>query len=227
MKTSQYIMFFAIVLTVQILVNTYLTVRGYQALEAHPKLRVWFIIFMVVATFSYIAGRTLEKSMYNPLTVSLHWLGAFWFAVMLYATLQVLLIDLARLADLAFPFIHKIAGPDYPRFKFIVGTAVAGITLIVVLGGHINAWYPKKAELTLDIPKEANGMEELRIVNVSDVHLGTIIGPRKTAKLVNTINEMNPDIILMAGDVLDEDVGPVIRQNLGECLRKLDAPLGV
>ena len=220
-------MFFAIVLTVQVLVNTYLTVRGYQALEAHPKLRVWFIIFMVVATFSYIAGRTLEKSMYNPLTVSLHWLGAFWFAVMLYATLQVLLIDLARLADLAVPFIHKIQGTDYPRFKFIVGTAVAGITLLILLSGHINAWYPKKVELTLDVPKEANGMEELRIVTVSDVHLGTIIGPRKTAKLVNTINGLNPDIILMAGDVLDEDVGPVIRQNLGDSLRKLDAPLGV
>jgi len=220
-------MFFAIMLTVQILVNTYLTVRGYQALEAHPKLRVWFIIFMVVATFSYFAGRTLEKSMYNPLTVSLHWLGAFWFAVMLYATLQVLLIDLARLADLAVPFIHKIAGADYPRFKFIVGTVVAGITLMVVLGGHINAWYPKKAELSLDIPKKANGMNELRIVTVSDVHLGTIIGPRKTANLVNTINGLKPDIILMAGDVLDEDVGPVIRQNLGESLRKLDAPLGV
>ncbi len=220
-------MFLIIVLSVQILVNSYLTVRGYQALEAYPKIRPWFIVFMVVATFSYITARALEKSMYNPLTVSLHWLGAFWFAVMLYATLQVLLIDLARLADLAVPFIRKIAGTDYVRFKFTVGIIVASLTAIVITAGHINAWYPRKVNLTLDIPKQANGMKELRIAAVSDIHLGTIIGPRKTASLVNTLNGLNPDIILLAGDVLDEDVGPVIRQNLGDSLCKLKAPLGI
>lgn len=227
MEKSQYIMFFVIVLSVQILVNFYLTIRGYQALEAYPKIRPWFILFMVVATFSYMAGRWLEKSMYNPLSISLHWLGAFWFAVMLYATLQVLLIDLARLTDLAIPFIRKIAGADYQRFKFITGAVVAAVTIVIVMAGHANAWHPKTVNLTLNIPKSANGLKELRIAAVSDVHMGTIIGPRKTAKLVKTLNNMEPDIILMAGDVLDEDVGPVIRQNLGACLREMKAPMGV
>jgi predicted MPP superfamily phosphohydrolase len=227
MQKSQYFMFFVIVLTVQILVNFYLTWRGYQALEAYPKVRPWFIAFMVMATFSYIIGRTLEKSMYNPLTVSLHWLGAFWFAVMLYATLQVLLIDIVRLIDLAIPFIRKMAGADYTRFKFIVGASVASVTFLIILAGHINAWHPRTAKLDIEIPKSANGLKELRIAAVSDVHMGTIIGPRKTGKLVNKLNALNPDIILMAGDVLDEDVGPVIRQNLGESLRKLKAPMGI
>jgi predicted MPP superfamily phosphohydrolase len=227
MEKSQYYMFFAIVLTVQIFVNFYLSWRGYQALEAYPKIRPWFIAFIILATFSYIIGRTLERSMYNPLTVSLHWLGAFWFAVMLYATLQVLLIDIARLVDLAIPFIRKIAGTDYVRFKFIVGASVAALTFIVVIAGHINAWYPRTVTLNLEVPKQANGLKELRIAAVSDVHLGTIIGPRKTANLVNTLNDLNPDIILLAGDVLDEDVGPVIRQNLGDSLRKLKAPMGI
>jgi predicted MPP superfamily phosphohydrolase len=227
MGKSQYIMFFAIVLSVQMLVNFYLTFRGYQALEAFPKIRPWFILFMVIATFSYLLGRTLEKSMYNPLTVSLHWLGAFWFAVMLYATLQVFVIDLARLVDLAVPFIHKIGGSDYQRFKFMAGTTVAVITFIIVTAGHINAWHPRTVNLTLNIPKPANGMKELRIAAVSDIHLGTIMGPRKTANLVNRLNDLKPDIILLAGDVLDEDVGPVIHQNLGDSLRKLKAPLGI
>jgi len=148
MKTRQFIMFFAIVLTVQILVNLYLTVRGYQALEAYPKIRPWFIVFMVVATFSYLLGRTLEKSMYNPLTVSLHWLGAFWFAVMLYATLQVFVIDLARLVNLGIPFIKKISGTDYTKFKFFTGVVVAGITFLIVTAGHINAWYPRIVNIT-------------------------------------------------------------------------------
>lgn len=220
-------MFFTIVLSVQILVNLYMTIRGYQALEAFPKVRPWFIAFMVLATFAYFVGRTLEKSMYNPLTVTLHWLGAFWFAVMLYATLQLLLIDIVRLVDLAVPFIRKMAGNDYVMFKFRTGLVVAAITFVVVLAGHINAWHPKTVNIQLNIPKDAGPVDSLRIVAVSDIHLGTIIGPRKTAKLVHTVNALKPDIILLTGDVLDEDVGPVIRQNLGDSLTKLKAPLGI
>jgi predicted MPP superfamily phosphohydrolase len=41
------------------------------------------------------------------------------------------------------------------------------------------------------------------------------------------INQLEPDIVLLPGDVVDEDIGPVIKQNLGETLRKLRAPLGV
>ncbi|MGQ1891461.1 metallophosphoesterase [Thermophagus sp. OGC60D27] len=227
MEKSQFIVFFTIVISVQILVNFYLTLRGYQALEAFPRVRPWFIAFMIVATFSYLVGRTLEKSMYNPLVVSLHWLGAFWFAVMLYATLQLLLIDLTRIIDLVLPFIRKLSGENYPLFKFRTGLIVASITFLVVMAGHLNAWYPKTVHLSLDIPKKVEGMDSLRIVAVSDIHLGTIIGPRKTGKLVRTVNALNPDIILLAGDVLDEDVGPVIRQNLGDSLSQLSAPMGI
>lgn len=38
---------------------------------------------------------------------------------------------------------------------------------------------------------------------------------------------MKPDIILLAGDIVDEDLAPVIDQNLGECLKQLYAPFGV
>ncbi len=41
------------------------------------------------------------------------------------------------------------------------------------------------------------------------------------------INALNPDLILLPGDVLDGEVDPVIRRDLGERLRKLSAPYGV
>jgi len=36
-----------------------------------------------------------------------------------------------------------------------------------------------------------------------------------------------PDLVLLGGDIVDEDLGPVIRSNLGDSLKKLKAPLGV
>jgi hypothetical protein len=46
-------------------------------------------------------------------------------------------------------------------------------------------------------------------------------------KLVSLIDAQQPDIILLAGDIVDEDLAPVIRQNLGKCLENLSAPMGV
>ena len=75
--------------------------------------------------------------------------------------------------------------------------------------------------------KKVEGLDQLKIVFVSDVHMGTIIGPRRTNSIVNKINALNPDLILLGGDIVDEDLAPVIRNNLGDSLRKLTAPLGV
>jgi predicted MPP superfamily phosphohydrolase len=61
----------------------------------------------------------------------------------------------------------------------------------------------------------------------SDIHLGTIIARRKANRLVETINSLKPDIILFAGDVVDEDLAPVIKNNLGANLLQLKARLGV
>jgi uncharacterized protein len=41
------------------------------------------------------------------------------------------------------------------------------------------------------------------------------------------VQALNPDIILLAGDVLDEDLEPVLRQNIGKTLQRLHAPMGV
>ena len=62
---------------------------------------------------------------------------------------------------------------------------------------------------------------------VSDIHMGTIINKRRINKLVTRINMLNPDIVLMAGDLVDEDLRPVIRYNLGAILSEINSKLGV
>ena len=41
------------------------------------------------------------------------------------------------------------------------------------------------------------------------------------------INHLDPDIILFAGDIIDEDIKPVLRDNVGEALLELKAKYGV
>ncbi|MFT3740066.1 MAG: metallophosphoesterase [Breznakibacter sp.] len=227
MKQMAFFVFLTIILSVHFGVNLYIYFRGIQGLEAWPVVKAcfrWGVIFFMLA---YPIGRFLEKVWLSPVSDVFHWAGALWFAVMLYAFLLLLPIDLVRLANRLFHFLPQIGSPEYLRLKLIVTGMVVSAVVLIVGGGFLNAWHPKVSYMTLHIPKNGGEFERLRIVAASDVHMGTIIAKRKIDKLVDTIHGLDPDLILFAGDVVDEDVQPVIRQNLGRSLLRLKAPLGV
>ena len=62
---------------------------------------------------------------------------------------------------------------------------------------------------------------------ISDIHLGTIVGRSRLQGIVEKLEELKPDLILLAGDIVDEDLAPVIKENTGEILRTIHAPMGV
>jgi uncharacterized protein len=227
MINKRMMLFFLIFLGIHTLVNLYIAVRGWQALETYTNLRPWFIAFMVLVCIAYPLGRIFEKYWYHPVTISLHWIGAFWFAAMLYVTMLLFMVEIVRGINLIWPFFHKIAGGNIPVLKFKAFTVLSVVSLLIIIYGHVNAWHPKTSRIDLNVEKYAGNLQSLRIVAASDIHLGTIIGPGKTKKLVESINSLNPDIILFAGDIVDEDVKSVIEQNLGESLQLLRAPLGI
>ena len=59
----------------------------------------------------------------------------------------------------------------------------------------------------------------------SDIHLGALIGERQELKLVRIINEQKPDLVLLCGDLVDGDIGPVLRKNLGKHIQEIRTPL--
>ncbi len=198
-----------------------------QALPADGTLKSIFpwVFWSLVAT--YPLGRFLERVYLSGLSDFLVWTGSFWLAAMLYFFLVVFLIDFIRLINYIVPFYPAIIRNYYETFKLYLMLAVIGGVLITIVAGHINAIHPRIKTLNIHINKPANGLNSLNAVLVSDIHLGTLMGNGRVSKMVEKIQRLNPDIILLAGDVLDEDLAPVLRENTGETLRRLNAPMGV
>ena len=84
-----------------------------------------------------------------------------------------------------------------------------------------------KISIELEIDKKNEVASELNIVVASDIHLGTIINRRWTKRIVEKINSLNADLVLLPGDIVDGDVEPVIKQNLGEVLRTIKSKYGI
>jgi predicted MPP superfamily phosphohydrolase len=226
MKTMRFAIFFSIFFTIHFLINFYIYRRGLQGLEAAPQLAPYFKVIMLFLVLAYPVGRFLEKIWYSPFSSFIHWAGAFWFAGMLYFTLTIITLDIIRLIISLINFYSIPSNTNYPFIKLVVTYTSTILIVLLIIIGHINAWTPKTVQKTIHIPKNGGEFDSLKIAIASDIHLGTIIGPRKTGKLIKTINALNADLVLLAGDVVDEDVKPVIKQNLGKNLQLLNAPLG-
>ena len=227
MKTSQIIVFFAVFFTIYFLVNGYIFIRGWQALPSGTSWRLAYAIAFSVAALAFIIGRFLERVWLSPVSVAFVWIGSFWLAAMLYFFLAVVVLDVVRLANAVIPFYPQWVTEHYIAFKQWVLCAIVGVVGISLLAGHINAIMPQTVDLSIEISKPLPGNRPLVIAMASDIHLGTIIGRWRLARLVDHLNSLDPDLILLPGDIVDEDLGPVINANLGEQLRGLRARYGV
>lgn len=219
---KRFIIFFSIVLSVYGLVNFYIFFKGWQALPATSEIRLYYSAGFFLAASSFIAGRVLERKALSWFSETLTWIGSFWLAWMLYAFLFLVLIDAVRFANSFFYFVPG----QFMTSLWIPGAAALSAFLIVI-AGHINARTPRLKKLELNIDKKSSVSDKLTIVVASDIHLGTIIGRSRIDKIVDVINALDPDLVLLPGDVVDEDLAPVIKENLGESLRNIKSRLGV
>jgi predicted MPP superfamily phosphohydrolase len=225
MRTIQFLVFFSVVMTVFGLLSFYIYSRGIQFFPVGTSGRLWYKVIFIFLSLSYVAARLLEKVWLSPVSDVFTWIGSFWLAAFFYFLLLVVAVDLLRLVNVVLPFI-----PDFVKtasFKPYLFWGSISLVGALLLGGYINSICPRVKTLDLVINKKTNGLKSLKAVFASDIHLGTLIGPRRTNTIVQKINAQNPDMILLGGDIVDEDLAPVIRNNLGDSLKKLKAPLGV
>ncbi len=223
----RFAIFFSIVFLIYALINFYIIRRGLMALPADSTLRIWLIVVVSIIAISFIAGRFLERITVNWLTTTLIWIGSFWLAIMVYLLLQIVIIDIFRGLDSLFGIFPAIIKSNPAKTREITGIIVLSITLIVVALGHINTWFPVIREYQFNINKSGGKLKKLHIVAMSDLHLGTTIEKRHMSGIARKVNALHADIILIPGDIIDEDIAPVIHSNVGEKLKMLKAKYGV
>jgi predicted MPP superfamily phosphohydrolase len=77
------------------------------------------------------------------------------------------------------------------------------------------------------MPKGDAKLNELNVVFAADLHLSTIDGERLLKRIVEKINSVNPDLILFAGDVVDDKASILRNRGIGESFKLLKPRLGI
>ncbi len=219
--------FVIIALSVYGLVNFYIIRRGAQALAPVPGARTVFLVLFIGLALLFPLGRILMSFARGGLVSLLVEVGTFHLAVMLYGFMAVLAVDLVRLANTVARILPAGLAGGGARPGPAVFAAVAGAVGLTVAYGAWNATRLRTVDLDLHLPAQAGAAGALTVVAASDLHLGTIVGPRRLEKVVERMAALGPDVVLFAGDIVDETVTDEIEAKLGGIMRRLRAPLGV
>ncbi|MBH5319225.1 metallophosphoesterase [Paenibacillus sp. GSMTC-2017] len=179
-----------------------------------------YTILIIILALAYLIGRATQSTWLRPIAELLKLIGSYWFAIVQFG---VLLLPVANITAL----LLKWAGVSKEIYLIGVGGAVLLLLLGILLLGSRNAWSPVIRHYEATIAKSAGNRDSLRIAMASDLHLGTVIDNNHIDRLVAKVNEIKPDIILLPGDILDDDLTPFLQKGMSAKLGQLKAPLGV
>jgi uncharacterized protein len=146
-----------------------------------------------------VATRTLPRSVASPLL----WFAYTWLGVLFLLVLSLAIADLAKLFAL-----RGIEDPDRRRviMRIFAGAAAAlGIgSSAVAIASALAPVAVKRVRVALDrLSPSASG---LRIVQLTDVHVGPTIGRDFIERIVAKVNALSPDVIAITGDLVDGSV---------------------
>lgn len=220
-------LFFIIFFTVYTSLNFYVFIRGWQVISAYPVLKPIYAILFVLIAYGYVIAKVFYKYLHPLLYDIILGIGAIWFAFLAYFILSILLIDILRLFNGWFNFFPAFITNNYESAKKITAVIVFALVGLIVFLGNLNKRDIQIRNLELSIPKGEGKLNELNIVMASDIHLSPIDGERLLSRIVDKINSLNPDIILLAGDIVDDKAKILEERNIGESFRKLKPKYGV
>lgn len=225
MKYLVFAIFFTVFLSIFFLGSWYVYNRAAMALTETQYSKLFKWTFWILS-FSFVLGQFLERGKPNAISNSITYIGSFWLVILWYLFLFVLAIDLIRLTNGWWNYIPQnwLSGIFKGTHLFI---GVASVTLVLIFTGYLNAINSKIVNVDLDIDKPGNGKKEIKVAFVSDIHMGHIIGNKRVSKLVDQLNDVNADLVLFGGDLVDHNPLPVIQENMGEHFNRLNPSMGM
>ena len=205
------LVFFSIVLVIYSLANIYIYFKGYNAIPALQNNRLLYSIIYFLLTLIFIAAKILESRHSSVISDALNILGGFWLAFMLYGFFLFLASDILLLI---LRITRITTGENIILFRKWSFVITVSLSSLLIIGGFINSLLPVIKEYNITINKSAGKIKTYRIAAVSDIHLGSVIRKRSIRKLSAMLKEMNPDIVFLLGDIVDGEIGPVLRGDL-------------
>jgi predicted MPP superfamily phosphohydrolase len=147
-----------------------------------------------------------ERRLRRPWARLVAWPASVWMGLAFLLLLQLLatdaLLSLAGAAAQAAP----AAGPGPGAAE---GVRAAGVLVVALVAGALGMRTalapPRDRRIEIALPRWPRELDGFRIVQISDLHIGPILGRAFARHLVERVNALAPDLVAITGDLVDGD----------------------
>jgi len=212
----RFLIFFSIVLGIWLAFHLYVGWRLWSLpVFANPTGHRILLLGLAVLYVSYPLGRYLYHHGLPRIGTALEYGGGVWMGTLVLLLSALGIVDLVTLFGLVLkPWVVQIR---------TAAICVALLLAVVAwIGGIVR---PRTVELEVELPDLPESADGLVVAHLTDLHLGALIGERRLQSVIEQIDDMNPDIVAITGDLVDGDAGTV--EDMVPVLRTLTAPHGV
>ena len=185
--------------------------------------QVLLAVFLLAMIAAPILVRISERSGYNNIAVLLAYIGYIWMGIVFLFTAAALAVDCYRISVWIIGLVlhKKLLFQVGPKPAFYIPIIFA---LIISVLGTFEAWDIRLEKVTLASKKIPSSLNGLRIVQISDVHLGLIVRHKRLEKILAAVENANPDILVSTGDLVDGQINNL--QGLAEMLQEIKPRFG-
>lgn len=190
--------FFIILTLILILPDIYIYRMFIIRMVSHARIKILYWL----PTILFMAGIIFLAYFTDNQFISKHTQEIGWFAALLFFfALPKLIFTICSLIGLPFNYLLHWPKKPFIYTGLILGAISAGIVMYGTLVGKSR--YEIK-EITFHSPNLPEAFKGYRIVQISDLHIGSWIGDEADIqRLVDLINDQHPDLIVFTGDLVN------------------------
>jgi predicted MPP superfamily phosphohydrolase len=224
MKIIGFAVFLVVVTLVYGGMNAYAFMKAHGALHFTTRSGVAVALFMACMFVCLFAAHILERGDHFTIAKILFLAAYVWIGLLFLFFCASLVVDLYRLvvclAGLAAGRALTGAMPS-PKLAFY-------LPLVVALGANLYGYFEGRAlrveRLTIETGKLPEDVDRVRIVQITDVHLGPVVSGRRAEAIFSLVGSLEPHILVSTGDLVDS--ARCDRHCFVEPLASIEAPLG-
>lgn len=200
-------------------IHYYLARRIWHCVQAFcPKLRLVYVlllfIFLTAMMFLSIA-RPFQGVPQRIISI----IGTGWMGMFVYLLLYFLTADLFCLLARFFTGMPQ-------KLRLATELGAIALALITVVYGFFHANRIYTVHYNVQLTEQP--ASQMRVVMLSDLHLGAVHSEARLEKVVASINGQKPDLVCIAGDIFDNDYHSILNPDqVVHTLKKISATYGV
>ena len=186
--------------------HTYMFVKAKAAFSFGTWSSIGVSLFLLLMLFAPILVRIFEKPGWEWLGTPLAYVGYTWMGFIVLFFFSSIVIDLLRLLVNLGGLIGKRDVSGLTHLPLVYFLIPFSLSTIITIYGYFEAWNIRTETFTIKTPKISAEVGRLKIVQISDIHLGVMVGEKKLENILEKVRKENPDILVSTGDLVDGEM---------------------